>query len=172
MGCRFTTLNDKEAVRRCQTPTHLTARPSSYGEAEPEAEAETSPTKVSASQSREIPELVDTSSSLSVPPRTVTSQLSDIVDLCEEMEEQNVKKKSEAVLERILRAQFRLEQQGDAAPLKTARSVSEIDARFQEFLAEYAGVQDATRILDAQAVLEKIDSELDAANAQLYPSSG
>lgn len=169
MGCRLVTpTNDFEPAAQQESELiHLTERPSNEEEVPPvnreESEAETeAAASCQAKDAYDHGELFNTSSSLSVGPPTVTSQLSDIIDLCEEIEEEEVQNKSEAVLERILRSQFQLEKLGDAAPPEIARLVGDIDTRFRTFLADYAGKQDTTTIFAVRDTLQTFDDELDS----------
>ncbi|KAE8903918.1 hypothetical protein PF005_g4474 [Phytophthora fragariae] len=170
MGCRLVT--PKDAVEPTEQRKADTERPSSVedlepGDLEPEAEAvETNSTKHKSLHDRGL-ELSSSSSSLSVVPLTVTSQISDIVDMCEGMKDEDVRAKSEAVLERILRAQYRVDQVGAEAPHRTVELLSETYAHFQEVVAEYAGKQETDATVDA---LEEVDGRLDLVNGQLDDS--
>ncbi|KAL4158760.1 hypothetical protein PRNP1_004534 [Phytophthora ramorum] len=164
MGCRLVTLQDDQESTEKQNsePTRMTVRPSSEEERtqlereEPEA-VETYPTKEGTL------ELFDGADG----PPTVTSQLSDIVDLCEGMEEQDVQDEAEAVLERILRAQFQVEKLGDAAPVEAVTRLSDVDARFQAFLGEYTSQRET-----AGFALRGFEDELNALETQLDTLNG
>ncbi|KAL3667651.1 hypothetical protein V7S43_007205 [Phytophthora oleae] len=170
MECR---LGKDTPVQQKPEPMHLTKRPSSgdrelqITHEEPEDEAD--PTAGINLTKTELPDNTsksNSSSTLAVPPRTVTSQLSDIVDMCEGMEEEEIQTETEMVLERILRAQYQLEQCGDTATPETASLVERIDARFQEFLKKYVGEQNDASLSSARAVLDSINTDLDTANSQ------
>ncbi|EGZ18369.1 hypothetical protein PHYSODRAFT_261463 [Phytophthora sojae] len=174
MGCRLVTPKDALAPSEQgkAEPTRLTERQSSCEDSEPEAEAvgaiatKHKPLHSRGDSGSELPG--SSSSSLSVVPASITSQISDIVDLCEGMKEEDVQAKSEAVLERILRAQYRVDQLGDEAPHKTVELLSGAYTRFQAIVAEYAETHKAAdATVDA---LEEVDSKLDVVNGQLDES--
>ncbi|KAE8972284.1 hypothetical protein PR003_g27575 [Phytophthora rubi] len=164
MGCRLVT--PKDAVEPTEQGKADTERPSSVEDLEPEAEAVGTNSTKHKSHDRGV-ELSSSSSSLSVVPLTVTSQISDIVDMCEGMKDEDVRAKSEAVLERILRAQYRVDQMGTKAPHRTVELLNETYAHFQEVVAEYAGKQETGATVDA---LEEVDGRLDLVNGQLDDS--
>ncbi|GMF40860.1 unnamed protein product [Phytophthora fragariaefolia] len=175
MGCHLTTL--KPAIDPNEQgeakPIRVTDTPSNVEDREaPELGV------LNAGDGSEVPDFVfstssslsviSTSSSLSVIPPTVTSQISDLVDLCAVMQDGDVKLKSEAVFERVLRAQYRLEELGDKAPDKVAELLSELETLLQEAVKRFAGNQDtAVATVDA---LEDIDSRLSLLNSQLDKS--
>ncbi|KAG7383913.1 hypothetical protein PHYPSEUDO_003206 [Phytophthora pseudosyringae] len=161
MGCRLVmpTADAKDPSEQRETePIHLTERPSSEDEkpnfAHEEPEADVSTTR----EDLDPPSQLHASGSA---PPTVTSQLSDIVDMCEGMEKEEVQTKAEAVLERILRAQYQLEHLGGAVTPEIARRVGGIDAQFQDFVAEYAARQDDASVPAAHAILQAMDRDLD-----------
>jgi hypothetical protein len=166
MGCRLA--KPEQVVEPGEPhkaePRRLTERPSSEDgefrpdQEEPEQEAE------DVAHGANDAAFSNTTSSVSIPPPTVTSQLSDIVDRFQQMEEGDVQVKSEAVFERILRAQYRLEELGEAASPEVVGRVSGIDNQFQSFVEEYAGENDTE---SARSLLKSMDLELDAVSSKL-----
>ncbi|KAG6617221.1 uncharacterized protein IUM83_02521 [Phytophthora cinnamomi] len=174
MGCRLVTPNDavEPTEQEKAEPRRLTDRPSSLEDLEPEAEEEAQATAAKQEDTPPCRDALDlptsSSSSLSVVPPTITSQISDIVDLCEEMEVEGVRLKSEAIHERILRAQYQVEQLGDQAALETVELLSEVYARFEEIAVRYASKQEtADATVDA---LEQVDARLELVTGQLAES--
>ncbi|KAG6957086.1 hypothetical protein JG688_00011122 [Phytophthora aleatoria] len=146
-GCRLVTptLDASPLLEQQKTEAiHLAGRPSGNEEAprlnyassktEGGFPAEVFSTKAVYDPPQAIPKLFNSNSSVSVAPPTVTSQLSSIVDMCEEMEEEEVQSKVEAVLERLLRAQYRLEQLGNAVTPEISSPLEDMDAQFRALL--------------------------------------
>ncbi|OWY97768.1 hypothetical protein PHMEG_00031623 [Phytophthora megakarya] len=160
MGCRLVTASNESSEQQTTELNHVTER-ISIDEQDPKISSEV-PAETEEAKAAQETEPFETKS---LAPRTVTSQLSDIVDLCEELEIQ-AQAKAEEVLERILRAQYQLEKMGDATS-ETATRVGDIDIQFQKFLAEYSNKKDDASLSAASDVLKTIEQELDVVTAEL-----
>ncbi|RLN91339.1 hypothetical protein BBJ28_00016340, partial [Nothophytophthora sp. Chile5] len=108
------------------------------------------------------------SSRMSTPAPTVTSQLGMLLELVAGMAEtQDI---CEDVLERLQRAQYRLDEMGSAVPFQTKANFQQITTCFHAFLVQHTKQSTVERLVGTRTVLGQLRGfhcELDGVEAQL-----
>ncbi|KAG7398101.1 hypothetical protein PHYBOEH_011735 [Phytophthora boehmeriae] len=168
MGCLLVTSRyEMDPTWWAHKAEPVTERRSTDEEASPAYCAQREPRNAAAAIQDQFPERFNSKPSVLFVRPAIISQLSDTVDLCGEMAEGELQDQSEAVLERIVRAQYQADHQGDATPENFADVVHDIDSRFKEFLVQFSNRRDPASVTAGCAILDDFHRELDTLRDQL-----